>query len=265
MKTLSHALDYLQCPLCSSGFEQKEKSLVCVNRHTYDLARTGYVNFFHKKQDGIYDRELFLHRRRVFEFGFFDEMISCIKSILNQHLPNAQSLVDFGCGEGSLVHHLNINGPKFGVDIAQAGIDLASRLYKDAFWIVGDLSRPIFKPKSMDIVLNVLTPANYQVFRSVLAPKGLVIKVMPGVEHLAEIRAVLQKENSISQNPAEQFAREFKVIASCDIKSTMNFNSEAVADLMAMTPLNERKDQEVEVKPMAISLDLKVMAGVVEV
>jgi len=34
----------LKCPLCNNSFIKRDKSLVCENKHTYDIARSGYVN-----------------------------------------------------------------------------------------------------------------------------------------------------------------------------------------------------------------------------
>ena len=42
---LSAIVPLLRCPLCGGAFSRQAGSLVCPNRHTYDIARQGYVNF----------------------------------------------------------------------------------------------------------------------------------------------------------------------------------------------------------------------------
>ena len=51
MESIIHLL---RCPLCGGAFSLKEKSLVCEKRHTYDIARQGYVNFVPGQKEMFY-------------------------------------------------------------------------------------------------------------------------------------------------------------------------------------------------------------------
>ena len=66
MESIIHLL---RCPLCGGAFSLKEKSLVCEKRHTYDIARQGYVNFVPGQKEMFYKKELFESRAKVFEAG----------------------------------------------------------------------------------------------------------------------------------------------------------------------------------------------------
>jgi len=41
---MNDILEYLLCPNCNQPLEREGKSLVCPNRHTFDIAKSGYVN-----------------------------------------------------------------------------------------------------------------------------------------------------------------------------------------------------------------------------
>jgi len=43
-------------------------------------------------------------------------------------------------------------------------------------------------PTDVDARTDVLTPANYDEFRRVLSPDGMLVKVYPGQDYLREIR-----------------------------------------------------------------------------
>ncbi len=58
--------------------------------------------------------------------------------------------------------------------------------------MIGDLANLPLLDNSIDILLNLLSPANYQEFARVLKPGGLLIKVIPGSEYLKEVRQALQ-------------------------------------------------------------------------
>ena len=64
MESIIHLL---RCPLCGGAFSLKEKSLVCEKRHTYDIAKQGYVNFVPGQKEMFYKKELFESRAKVFD------------------------------------------------------------------------------------------------------------------------------------------------------------------------------------------------------
>ena len=49
-----------KCPICSTGMEMAEHSrLVCQNLHSFDLAKSGYVNLAPQAHSTKYDKSLF--------------------------------------------------------------------------------------------------------------------------------------------------------------------------------------------------------------
>ena len=96
---LAPLMHVLRCPRCQSTFELNGASLICTNRHCYDLSKRGYVNLApsHDQAAEKYDAELFDSRRLVFEHDFYLPIAQAIA----QWMPQDPAIVlDAGCGEG---------------------------------------------------------------------------------------------------------------------------------------------------------------------
>ncbi|MDD6041149.1 MAG: methyltransferase domain-containing protein [Clostridia bacterium] len=180
----------LRCPRCAAAFSVNDQSLICENRHCFDLSRRGYVNLApsHDQAAEKYDAELFSSRRLVFERGFYLPVAEAIA----RHLPDAPlTVLDAGCGEGYYTRLLAERFPQaqwIGLDISRDAITAAARDPGRACWLVADLKHLPVADASADVVLDVLTPADYAEFGRVLKPGGLLVKAVPGADYLCEIR-----------------------------------------------------------------------------
>ena len=60
------------CPNCQENLTLVESGLKCSNRHSFDLAKFGYVNLAPQiKQSTNYDKENFQNRQQILEAGFY--------------------------------------------------------------------------------------------------------------------------------------------------------------------------------------------------
>src|SRR5699024_8950783 len=80
---------------------------------------------------------------------------------------------------------------RMGLDVSKEGVIMAAKNYKDTIWLVGDLANTPIGDGSCQVILNIFSPANYMEFKRVLAPNGLVVKVVPRANYLKELREVL--------------------------------------------------------------------------
>ena len=51
-------------------------------------------------------------------------------------------------------------------------------------WFIGDLAHLPIQSKSMEVILDIFSPANYAEFERVLEMEGVIIKVVPTSSHL---------------------------------------------------------------------------------
>ena len=88
------------CPICQENLTLVESSLKCSNRHSFDLAKFGYVNLAPQiKQSANYDKENFQNRQQILEAGFYQAILEANSDLLASS-KNAKTILDIGCGEG---------------------------------------------------------------------------------------------------------------------------------------------------------------------
>ena len=234
------------CPICRENLTLVETSLKCDNRHSFDLAKFGYVNLAPQiKQSANYDKENFQNRQQILEAGFYQAILEGISDLLATK-PSAKIVLDIGCGEGFYSRKLQEVHPEktfYAFDISKDSIQIAAKSEPNwaVNWFVGDLARLPIKDASMDILLDIFSPANYGEFRRVLSKDGILIKVIPTENHLKEIRQMVQdqltKKDYSNQDIKEHFQEHFSIQSSQIVSLTKPITTEQRQALLSMTPL----------------------------
>ncbi|HBK86735.1 MAG TPA: hypothetical protein DDZ53_11970 [Firmicutes bacterium] len=248
------------CPVCGERIRLDEPAtLRCGNCHAFDLARQGYVNLLTGKvKASKYDQALFAARLALNQSGFFVKLLAALESSISTYAPQRRQeqlvILDAGCGEGShlayLVQRIQAAGrPALGIglDIAKDGIRLAASTYADLIWCVADLARSPLRAAQCDVILNILSPANYSEFKRLMQPDGIVIKVFPGPDYLQELRTALyagsskatyQKEDSV-----QQFGQQFSPLCTQHVYYRQQLAQTDLEYLLQMTPLAWNADE----------------------
>lgn len=234
------------CPICQENLALVESSLKCSNRHSFDLAKFGYVNLAPQiKQSANYDKENFQNRQQILEAGFYQTILETISDLLTNS-KTTQTILDIGCGEGFYSRKLQESHSDktfYAFDISKDSVQIAAKSESNwaVNWFVGDLARLPIKDASMDILLDIFSPANYGEFRRVLSKDGILIKVIPTENHLKEIRQMVQdqltKKDYSNQDIKEHFQEHFSIQASQIASLTKPITGEQRQALLAMTPL----------------------------
>ena len=240
------------CPICQENLTVVETSLKCSNRHSFDLAKFGYVNLAPQiKQSANYDKENFQNRQQILEDGFYQAILKGISDILATK-PSAKTVLDIGCGEGFYSRKLqetHSNKTFYAFDISKDSVQIAAKSEPNwaINWFVGDLARLPIKDASMDVLLDVFSPANYGEFRRVLSKDGILIKVIPTENHLKEIRQLAQdqltKKDYSNQDIKEHFKEHFIIQSSQIASLTKPITAEQRQALLSMTPILFHVDQ----------------------
>ena len=240
------------CPICQDNLTLVETSLKCSNRHSFDLAKFGYVNLAPQiKQSANYDKENFQNRQQILEAGFYQAILETISALLAR-LETAKTILDIGCGEGFYSRKLQESHSEktfYAFDISKDSVQIAAKSEPNwaVNWFVGDLARLPIKDASMDILLDIFSPANYGEFRRVLSPNGILIKVVPTENHLKEIRQMVQdhltKKDYSNQDIKEHFQEHFTIQSSRIASLTKPITPEQRQALLSMTPLLFNIDQ----------------------
>ena len=234
------------CPICQENLTVVETSLKCSNRHSFDLAKFGYVNLAPQiKQSANYDKENFQNRQQILEAGFYQAILKGISDLLATK-PFTKTVLDIGCGEGFYSRKLQEVHPEktfYAFDISKDSVQIAAKSEPNwaVNWFVGDLARLPIKDASMDILLDIFSPANYGEFRRVLSKDGILIKIIPTENHLKEIRQMVQdqltKKDYSNQDIKEHFQEHFSIQSSQIASLTKPITAEQRQALLSMTPL----------------------------
>jgi len=234
------------CPICQENLTLLETSLKCCNRHSFDLAKFGYVNLAPQiKQSANYDKENFQNRQQILEAGFYHAILEVVSDLLSNS-KNAKTILDIGCGEGFYSRKLQERHPDktfYAFDISKDSVQIASKseLNWAVNWFVGDLARLPIKDASMDNLLDIFSPANYGEFRRVLSKDGILIKVIPTENHLKEIRQKVQDQltnkDYSNQDIKNHFQEHFTILSSQTASLTKTITAEQLKALLSMTPL----------------------------
>lgn len=252
------------CPICQESMQVYEQGrLTCSANHSFDIAKQGYVNMLTHSAASKYSKDLFESRKTIIDSGLYDPLEEKIAELIGE----AKTVLDTGCGEGSHLARIMTQkqGIGIGIDIAKEGILAAARHYPKQIWCVGDLAKSPFAKTSFDVILNILSPANYEEFKRLLTSNGCVVKVVPQSGYLQQIRSQLYadsaKETYSNAQTVERFRESFSHVTVERITYTVPLASVLVPALLEMTPMGWHKEQHAEVCVNKITIDVDVLVG----
>lgn len=160
--------------------------MVCVNRHSFDIARSGYVNLLQPSKNPGDSKEVVAARRRWLQTGGEDFVLSGARV--------SSPALDVGCGEGSHLASLNPE-EGHGVDLSVHAVDLAARTYPQHHWVVANADRFLpYADKSFATVLSITSRLNPEEFRRVMRDDGTLMVALTAPDDLRELRAILHGE-----------------------------------------------------------------------
>ena len=136
----------LICPICGNTLTQLDKRFVCENRHSFDIARQGYVHLLPVQQKHSIapgdTREQVLSRRSFLEQGYYAPIAEALIAAAKKYEVCGE-ILDVGCGEGYYCSQLSeaLNLPLTGLDISKEAVRCAAAKYKNARWLCAFIFR----------------------------------------------------------------------------------------------------------------------------
>lgn len=236
----------LRCPVCGKDLNIEPKSYACEAGHRFDIARQGYVNLLLSSQmpsKAPGDSAAMIADRRAFlEADHYLPLRERIASRLDrlQAQRNTLQVLDLGCGEGYYTAAFATNPERnvYALDISKPALAIAAKRSKAVTWCVGTSRALPFHDRSLDAVLNIFCRPHIGETTRVLKDDGVLLLVGPGIDHLAELRAVLYdtvvKQDSHS---AEELATGGFVLQDTEtLDYEFTVEGPAIGQLARMTP-----------------------------
>lgn len=266
IQQIQQHIEIFACPICKTQMAiNEEGKMSCTSNHSFDVAKQGYLYLLNRPVNSMYGKELFESRHAVIDAGIYDQMQQIIIEQISMDSP---VLLDTGCGEGSHLHRICQKLDRamgVGIDISKEGILAAAKFYSQQLWCVGDLANSPYNEGAFDVILNILSPANYEEFQRLLKPGGKVLKIVPQENYLKELRvqafADSEKESYTNAQTVERFKESFPHTEVKRITYTVPLEQELVQKLLKMTPMGWHIENKESIQLQQITIDLDLLIG----
>ncbi|RXM56740.1 methyltransferase domain-containing protein [Clostridium tetani] len=260
-----------KCPVCMEALYLKDKSLLCKNKHCFDISKHGYINFIlNAKSQKDYNKNSFENRRIILERGIYNHILKEIIDFLND-TSSISRVLDVGCGEGFYANQIYqaTNKEVCAFDISKESIQLAAKrdTSNSVKWFVADLAHLPMKNQSVDCILDIFSPANYCEFHRILTSDGYLVKIIPGNEHLKELREkareYLKNKDYSNQQIVNYFENHFSTICRKKITAQYEISANEREALINMTPLlfNVNKENIDWTEINHITIEAEILIG----
>ncbi|WP_305785023.1 putative RNA methyltransferase [Symbioplanes lichenis] len=235
------ALPYLRCPVCGDTLARPDPAILrCPRRHSFDIARQGYVNLTtgRSPHDGD-SAEMVADRVAFLGAGHYDFIT---EALISQVRP-AGLILDAGTGTGHYLARLldaweNTTG--LGLDVSKPALRRAARAHPRAAAALADLWRPWpVADASAALVLNVFAPRNGPEFRRVLRAGGTLIVVTPAQDHLGELIAahdLIRVDPGKAERVAGSLGGDFATKSTSTHRRLLDLTAAEARTLVGMTP-----------------------------
>jgi 23S rRNA (guanine745-N1)-methyltransferase len=216
---------------CHQPLNRDGDRYVCERKHSFDIARSGYINLLQphdrRSRDPGDSTAAIEGRRRFLDRGFAEPLRRAIADLVTEG-----PLLDAGCGDGYYLGSLAIEN-RCGVDISAAAIDLAARRYPGCRWVVANADRFVpFADRSFVTVMSITGRMNRAEFRRVVIDDGRLIVAVSAPDDLVELRGPSRDR---VQRTIDSFAPDFALMERRRATTVADLDAEAVRDIRAAT------------------------------
>lgn len=235
-------MSLFRCPICAAPLQREGRTYICPNRHSYDVAREGYVHLLpanqkHSANPGD-DKAMIAARTAFLDGDYYAPLRETLCGMVSAHGGEHPKILDVGCGEGYYTQGLaQLPGAQIaGVDLSKAGLKKAARRVKDGEFAVASVYHLPVPDSAVDVVVDCFAPLALEEYRRVLRPDGLFVYVVPAPMHLMEMKGVLY--DTPYPNPEERVEYEgFTYVDILSVTTAFTLDSQPLIQaLFGMTP-----------------------------
>ncbi|MGV9365421.1 putative RNA methyltransferase [Amycolatopsis sp. NPDC003731] len=237
----------LRCSVCGDPIGAAGRTLRCGNRHSFDLARQGYVNLLHARiPAGTADTAPMVAARADFlASGAYEPLADELARVC----AGAGGLVvDAGAGTGYYLARVLDGSEAFGLalDVSAVALRRAARAHPRLGAAVWNLWEPWPVGDGVaSVVLNVFAPRNGPEFHRVLRPGGLLVVAAPAPDHLRELGDLVlavdeRKDERLDATLGEHFTRTGRT----EVRREVELTPRQVRQAVEMGPAGFHLDRD---------------------
>jgi 23S rRNA (guanine745-N1)-methyltransferase len=231
---------------CTLPLERRERAFICPNGHTYDVARSGYVNLLQpqdRRSTAPGDSRAAVEARAaLFQAGVGRAVVDAVIARVESVEPGADLVVvDLGSGSGDALGMIAATRPVtgIGIDLSTAAAGHAARRFPSLTWVVANADRRLpLLDRSVNVVISLHGRRNPAECARVLTGTGLLIVVLPAPDDLIELRSLVQGEG-VERDRADAMlaAHEgpFAVVDRSPVRETHDLDRDSLLHLLRST------------------------------
>ena len=181
----------LLCPVCGGRLAREKTVWRCESRHSFDVARSGYVNLLPPSASGKRhgdDKRMVAARTAFLSRGYYDHLIGAVAGSCAQLTGPDACVLDAGCGEGTytraIYDALAAKGgcPQLlGADISAEAVRRAARQVPEGIFCAASTAHLPLAAESLDLIVNIFSPLMAEEFLRVLKPGGYLLRRRRGL------------------------------------------------------------------------------------
>ena len=237
------------CPICGKILEKQDRSFVCSQRHSFDIARQGYVNLLPVQQKHSLNPgdtpEQVRSRREFLDGGFYTPIADAVCDLAKKHRC-AGPILDVGCGEGYYSARLKdaLGSELVGLDISKEAVRYAAGRHKDALWLCGTAAHLPVAEKSVGLLTSLFAVTLLEEILRILRPDGAFIQVLAAADHLLGLKSVIYPQLTDKPKDSVPTLPGFALVESVPVRFTFTVEGQQLQNLFSMTPHIYRIGQE---------------------
>ena len=231
----------LICPVCGAKLTRTDRSLVCENRHSYDIARQGYVNLLTVQQKHSLNpgdtRDQVLARRAFLEAGYYAPIAEALIAAAKRRGLSGP-ILDVGCGEGYYSARLAqaLDGELTGLDISKEAVRCAAAKYKSHQWLCATAAHIPVPAGSAALLTSLFALTLPEEFCRVLQSGGYYFQVLAAEDHLLGLKRIIYPELKFREKNTAPELPGFTLEESVPIRFDFTVEGQQVQNLFSMTP-----------------------------
>ena len=272
----------LVCHICKEVLLLKylEKTYQCMNHHSYDVAKQGYVNLLTSNQKKSKlpgdSKEMVQARTKFLAKGYYhtlsDKINECVITQLSTINSSFYNILDIGCGEGYYSNELmkatqqrNIPANYLGLDISKEAVKHASASNKAIGWIVANSHCIPLKEDAFDCIISVFSPVKTAECIRIMKNNGVFIRVLPGINHMIQIRDVIYDKVILNEGTDSIDVYEgLQLIDASKVCFDITLPKEDLLLFVEMTPhywktSKAQKEPLNEIDQITVTIDMQIL------
>ena len=265
----------VECPYCHGALKKLGQTLFCEQRHSFDIARSGYINLQPARSRNSLvsgdNKKQLLRRASFLAKGFFDFVSQRMVDTFLRVRTDASviQILDAGCGTGyhleRIVMGLSERGAHcggIGLDVSKSAAQIALRSHSVDGCIISNIwERWPIRTAAVDFLINVFAPKNFGEMARVLSDDGLLCIAYSGEDHLAELRPIVPLMGIRKQKRDEYLIEAKRVFEDVWLEEghdVINLSRCDMSDLILMGPNAIQLASEDSLNPLPESMNVTI-------